>query len=189
VFPDIALTGKARAGKDTVAAHLVTEHGYKRVAFADPLKEMALQVDPIIHFWTSFCDECDHDTEFARLSEIVDAIGWESAKDRHPEVRRFLQQLGQSVRQRDPQFWIRLAEAAILDTDGDQPIVVTDVRYENEYLDLIEQGFTTIRITRAGLPADTHVSETDMDRFVVDHCIENNGTIADLHRAVERVLT
>ena len=44
----VALMGRAGAGKDTVASILTEHRGYARVAFADPLKEMALAVDPII---------------------------------------------------------------------------------------------------------------------------------------------
>jgi hypothetical protein len=35
----IALSGWKRSGKDTVADYLVKTHGFKRLAFADPLKE------------------------------------------------------------------------------------------------------------------------------------------------------
>lgn len=37
----IALSGKMRSGKDTIAARLVDEHGFVRVAFADKLKDIA----------------------------------------------------------------------------------------------------------------------------------------------------
>lgn len=37
----IGLSGLARSGKSTAAAHLVSHHGYVRVRFADPLKAMA----------------------------------------------------------------------------------------------------------------------------------------------------
>jgi hypothetical protein len=41
--PLVGLVGYARSGKDTFAAAL----GYRRLAFADPLKELALAVNPL----------------------------------------------------------------------------------------------------------------------------------------------
>jgi len=40
----IAITGKARSGKDTLAEHLVASHEYTRIAFADPLKSAAQSI-------------------------------------------------------------------------------------------------------------------------------------------------
>ena len=37
-FPNIALTGKFRSGKDEVARYLCDKYGYKRFAFGDALK-------------------------------------------------------------------------------------------------------------------------------------------------------
>lgn len=37
----IALSGPRACGKSTIAGHLVTHHGYTRIAFADALRELA----------------------------------------------------------------------------------------------------------------------------------------------------
>lgn len=37
----IALSGPRACGKSTIAEHLLTQHGYKRLAFADALREIA----------------------------------------------------------------------------------------------------------------------------------------------------
>ncbi len=34
----IGISGRKRSGKDTLASRLISEHGFTRVAFADPLK-------------------------------------------------------------------------------------------------------------------------------------------------------
>ena len=39
--PVIALSGPRCCGKSTIADHLVTQHGYTRIAFADALREIA----------------------------------------------------------------------------------------------------------------------------------------------------
>jgi 50S ribosomal subunit-associated GTPase HflX len=44
----IGLSGYAQVGKDTVANILVQHHGYKRVAFADKIRECLFALDPII---------------------------------------------------------------------------------------------------------------------------------------------
>ncbi|MDT2278152.1 hypothetical protein [Paenibacillus larvae] len=38
-LPNIALTGKLRAGKDTVAEYLMERYGYARYAFGDGVKD------------------------------------------------------------------------------------------------------------------------------------------------------
>lgn len=47
-FQHVALMGRAGSGKDSAAARLVSRYQFVRVAFADPLKESALRLDPIV---------------------------------------------------------------------------------------------------------------------------------------------
>ena len=44
----IGLTGYARSGKDTVAKILVDNYGYKRIAFADKIRELLVEINPIL---------------------------------------------------------------------------------------------------------------------------------------------
>lgn len=187
-LPDIALIGRARCGKDTIADYLVREHGYVRVAFADALKEMALSVDPI-----AISDEDDWGVPGERLSEVVGYWGWEVAKDRCPEVRRFLQNLGVAVREQKPDFWLRAGLEKFVSVRG-RPVVFTDVRFRNEAEALENWGFLTVSVTRPcriteGLDAvDTHVSETELVNYPTDRAICNAGTIADLESDVRKYL-
>lgn len=175
---NIALTGKARAGKDTVADVLVKEYGYRRIAFADPLKAMALEIDP-------YTEEADW-YDGGKLSELVDFYGWERTKDQWPDVRRFLQQLGSSIRKRDEMFWINAALTSLDQAYRDKvPVVVTDCRYENEAEALRNLYFSIVRIVRPGIDSsDTHESETEMDGYEVDSEIINAGTITGLRNRV-----
>src|SRR5712664_4078359 len=97
--PNIALLGLARSGKDTLAQRLVREHHYTRLAFADPLKVMLLDIDPLIPTSLGI---------HVRLSRLITDAGWEYAKDHYPEVRRLLQQVGQRVREWSPDYWVNI---------------------------------------------------------------------------------
>jgi hypothetical protein len=182
---NIALSGKARSGKDTVAKYLCEEHGYTRLAFADPLKEMALSVDPLIpagRVLTSLIH--------VRLSALIADTGWDYAKAHYPEVRRTLQQMGQTVRERDSAFWIRTLVRSTVGVDG--PIVVTDMRYANEYSALSRAGFVPVRVSRPGAglggSAGAHDSETDLDRLNFTDVITNDGSIMQLHHRIDYLL-
>ncbi|MDH6123852.1 MULTISPECIES: hypothetical protein [unclassified Kitasatospora] len=180
----IAFIGRARSGKDSAAARLVDQCGYARVAFADPLKEAALKLDPIVYTYVS---HDGHEATEERLSEVVGYSGWERAKAEVPEVRRVLQHMGQGVRDLDPEFWIRQAVARIESAPG--PVVVTDCRYRNEAAALKRLGFRIIRVQRpphgGELTGPQHVSETELDDYQADATLFNFGSLQDLWDRVD----
>lgn len=168
---NIALMGRARSGKDTVAARLVEKHGYTRVAFADPLKEMALEIDPVIP--TAYGIH-------VRLAKLVADSGWEFAKG-YPEVRRILQHCGQTVRDRSSGFWVGLALRKVEAASG--PVVVSDVRYPNEAEALRNRGFRLVRVIRPYMTqqlVNLHPSETALDDYTPDALVANLGSLSEL---------
>ncbi|WP_330174541.1 hypothetical protein OG875_13905 [Streptomyces sp. NBC_01498] len=187
-YRNIALMGRAGAGKDTVGSRLVHSWGFTRVAFADPLKEMALRIDPVVKY-----EPAGYGPVPVRLADIVNRWGWEEAKVRSPEIRRTLQRMGQAVRNQDPDYWLTLAMDKVAAADVlTMPVVVTDVRHANEYEALKNRGFTLVRVNRAsvrnlGTNGD-HVSETDLDGYPADLTITNNGTFSELREATDRLL-
>lgn len=178
----IALMGRMRSGKDTVASRLVKEHAYTRIAFADPLKAMAMALDPIVS-----ADQIG----VKRLRAVVEAYGWERAKDEFPEVRRVLQHMGQSQRALDLDYWVRLLLPKVDNADKwSLPVVVTDVRYRNEAEALKARGFRMVRVIRpdsvtTDTAADRHESEVGLDRWTPDAMILNASSIAELHRRAD----
>ncbi|AYN58505.1 adenylate kinase [Arthrobacter phage Liebe] len=172
----LGLIGKKRSGKDTFAHALP---GYTRVAFADPLRQAALALDPYVGrpcLPGQLSPQRD-----VRLSDVIDALGWERAKDCVPEVRRILQRFGtESIRSIDPDFWIRAGIQAIEAVEG--PVVVTDCRYPNEADTIRALGGKLVRITRPGYTSegDAHPSESALDGYAEDWLVLNDGTVADL---------
>ncbi len=175
----LGITGKMRVGKDTAASYLIEKHGFTRVAFADPLKSLALLVDPII---------AEGGLGYLRLSDVIREMGAEGAKS-IPEVRRLYQELGNGVRTLQDTFWVDVAAGNIRTLlDEGKRVVVTDVRYPNEANRITALGGEIARITRPGLLADTshtaHISEVAMEPWFEDfwyNDIENSGSLEDLH--------
>lgn len=170
----VGLVGKKRAGKDTVAARLVEKHGFVRLAFADRLRTVMYELNPVI------------DNAGTRLAALVDAVGWEATKNL-PEVRRLLQHHGVAIRTHvDPEVWVRpVMRTALAET---RPIVITDVRFPNE-ADAIERaGGRLVRVVRTlQADGDKHVSETALDGRLIATTVINDGTLADLQREADRL--
>lgn len=172
---NVALMGRAGSGKDTAAAGLAAKYGHVRVAFADPLRRMALAADPIVTV---------DDVGPKRLAPLVDAFGWDYVKRAYPEARRFLQLLG-SEGVRDvvgPDTWVNIAHRAARAAwiEG-KPVVITDVRYPNEVAYARRHGFRLIWIDRPHLGAPSvHASEHVLGPQHADAIVYNGGSPADL---------
>ena len=127
--------------------------------------------------------------------------------------REGYQWFGQTMRQRDPDVWVRkcfdkiafysgLIQRGQLHTPFPNA-VITDLRQPNEFEACKRQGFVIIRITapesvridRAIKSADnfalsdlTHDTESHVDKFAVDYEIANDGTLAELYAKVDAII-
>ena len=71
----LGLAGYGGSGKDAVASYLVEHHQFTRVAFADPIKEMALRQNPTLAISVAtqdrLCLNRNHMTLQQGLSEVL----------------------------------------------------------------------------------------------------------------------
>lgn len=130
--------------------------------------------------------------------------------------RELYQWFGQTMRQRDPDVWVRKCFAeiqkyhVICEVEYESGYannllraVITDLRQPNEYARCRAEGYVIIRvkapealrIQRAIESADTfnlsdltHETELHVDSFEVDYEITNDGTLAELYAKVEAIL-
>lgn len=121
-----------------------------------------------------------------RLSTLATTIDeLDQLKDesdpRHREVRRLLQVIGTEIGRRmiTDDLWIQLGLSRV-DTALEAeiwPMVITDVRFDNEALAAREVGAPVVRINRPDLPdaGDTHPTETGVQGDLVDIEITNDG--------------
>jgi len=165
----IGLSGYARSGKDTVANILVEDYAFERIAFADPIRELLLQINPFV-------------IDNTRIYDYVEENGWELAKA-HPEVRRLLQSLGVSMREVvDSEIWI---ETALRKMEYGKNYVISDVRFLNE-ANMIDQFEGQLwRVERPEVIAtNSHISESALDNHGFSQIIVNDGSIEDLKEKI-----
>jgi len=130
--------------------------------------------------------------------------------------RELYQWFGQTMRERDPDIWVRkcfdkinavrpwvIAQPSIRFPHPGFNAVITDLRQPNEYARCRSEGYVIIRvtapestrITRAIQSNDTfnlrdltHDTESHVATFEVDYEIVNDGSLAELHSKVDATM-
>lgn len=190
----IGLTGKKQSGKDTAADWLVRRFGFTKIAFADPVRKMAYDINPIVGAHVDFEGNTVTGVQYVYLREMIDEYGWDKAKVLCREIRRFLQRLGtEGVRENiDRRAWVEIAvkeltrywEQDYMRDRKRRPIVISDVRLPEEHEFVRSRGGVIVKIEREGQPEDnselgTHVSESGVP---YDYLIKNpQGSLKEMH--------
>jgi hypothetical protein len=176
----IGISGWARAGKDTIADHMVENHGYVKMSLASPMKDALYALDPRITV---------NEVQNTSLRVAIDVYGWEGIKERSPDIRGLLQRFGTEVGrvQWDENFWVDMALSRI--PDGSK-VVFADVRFPNEANAIKELGGEIWRVERFDSgPANNHISEHALDDYAFDHLIRNYNGLESLYQTVTTILT
>ena len=192
----IALTGKMRSGKSTVAEILWLDYDLTRRSFGGALKYYADKM---------FEGSEAYPIEVEEYGEPCPFDG--KRKTRVKKPRKLYQDFGQAMRQLDEDIWIRHVEQAI-ESDRIFPdykgVVIDDLRQPNEYEWAKANGFTIIRVNaredrrlkRAEQAGDSfsaddlaHDTEQHVDGFSVDYTIVNDGGLSDLKRQVDEIMS
>ncbi len=163
----IAISGKARHGKDTAAEMLreVLEgdgHSVKVMHYGDLVKYVC----------KTFFD-------------------WDGKKDN--AGRTILQHVGTDVvRAKRPNFWVDFIKS-ILELFGDEweYVIIADTRFPNE-VDAMKDNFDTmhVRVLRTNFTSplspeqQAHPSETALDTYDYDYALINDGNLADFRKRI-----
>lgn len=171
----VGFAGAKRAGKDVAASHLVSCHGFVRYAFATPLKQLCQGLFGLTH------DQVDGDSK----DHVAAQYGI--------TPRRIMQMVGTDcIRTICPTFWTDAFDvwlSEMRDVGHMQHVVVSDVRFQNE-VDLIhKRGGRVFLLTRECCTVcDRHISEQARILKGLDGVIRNEGSIADMWRAVDKAV-
>lgn len=168
----IGITGKAGAGKDTVADHLVGKYGYSKYSLSSPLKRAL-------------------NTMFGWSMEDWASREWKEApqKTYGGKSPRVMAQLLGTEWGRDrvsPDVWLQpLIEMAKVTSY----IVVPDVRFNNEATAILALGGVIWEVVSySATNVAPHSSETGVNEVWVDEIISNGSTKDALYKTVDKLL-
>lgn len=130
----VGLLGYSKSGKDTVADFLVSNYGYKKIKFADILKQMLNN-----HFKELVVEDLKNKKVSISFSEIDFFV--EEDRVLKQKLRPYMIWLGETLKQKNGmQFFVNKTLQGIGDA---KKIVIADIRRENE-LDLFRgNNFTS----------------------------------------------
>jgi dephospho-CoA kinase len=182
-FPHIiAICGKKRSGKDTLADYLVQRYGYTKISFADPLKKVV----QIVFGFTD--DEVNgHEKDLVHPDwgfsprQALQFVGTELFQYK-------IQELSPSI---ERTLW---AKALIREIQKNETkkYVISDLRFLHEYKALQEtfaDRMLFLRVKRNLNSDDTHLSENEEGRIPVHFELKNESTVEALHQSFEHYIT
>lgn len=181
----VGFCGKIGAGKDTAGAYLVDRWGFKRISFADKLKDSAAACFGIKpKDWEELKNAPD-----ARITITRDLgpTNREAYTVASVSCREFLQFYGTEAHRKvfGDNFWVEQAIKEIPDwsfAHGQKNYVFTDVRFSNEAEAIHELGGRVLQIYKdGGSTKDVHSSEVGLPEDLIDGKIANIGSLDQLY--------
>jgi len=174
----IGLTGRAGAGKSTVADYLCAQHGFEELSFATPLKQgLCLMLRELGTVLDDFDDP-------ERKRRPIPELG------RTP--RELLQTLGTEWgrEQVSAEIWVRILARRLAALTYAPAVVISDVRFENEARWVRDQGGKIWAILRASAsaPPAAHRSEIGLLPNLIDKFLMNDGDIDRLYARVDKLI-
>lgn len=194
----VGLTGRAGAGKDTSANVLKEWFGLTQIAFSDPLRQEIVDAFGVdLRVFGQDAKEVRSDS--LAICRCADLAFIDRMRQHHESLtaarspREIMRWWGTEYRRADdPAYWTRrmIERIDALLRVGVGNIVISDVRFPNEYACVWGLGGTVWRIRRA--QADrapvTHASEETPDGVQPDYLVDNDTSIEELGDALALTL-
>lgn len=183
----IALTGPKGSGKDTVGElikqYFNTSPVFKAhtIAFADPIKTVVK--DLFVFETTKEYDDFKRTTcNFSLPKQLTRDMQLYQVEGRH-----LVREIGMLMRKYDEKQFTNYVIGEIRYQPNDV-WVVTDLRFDNEYLAMKNLGAKIINIKRPNYEYDGHITERGFNDSLVDYQLLNDGDLPYLKTRVESVM-
>lgn len=131
-----------------------------------------------------------HEISFAEPIKTISDFAFNIIDEPPQKDRRLLQFIGTEWgRERDPQIWIKLA-AKKINLCESQQLIISDVRFQNEFEFAKSNLWTTVYLTRSNCVLENlHISEHQLNETSGwDFILKNNATKEDLLESLLRII-
>lgn len=181
----VGLTGAAGMGKSAVARELIANHGFVRMALADPLK---LMIRAVLASWGYNTAAQDYWIDGDGKEQPCPALAYRTP-------RRAMQLLGTEYGREGlgPEVWITHLINRLMLSDADR-IVIDDIRFDNEAESIITylDGYVFKVVGKPGTKPrrapEPHASEAGVSSMFLDGEIVNDFTFEGVAEQVREVL-
>jgi len=192
----IGICGLIGSGKGTVADILVEEHNFKKLSFADALK------DGVAAMFSWNRADLEGDTQDSREFRELPDLFWTSETGKTITPRLVLQLVGTECMRNGffDGIWVSIVKQKLLQ-DINANWVIPDTRFPNEINMIHQVGGKVWQVKRGQdpewfeplrenniIPTDVHPSEYEWVRSNFDQVIENEGTLEDLRNQILSLL-
>lgn len=181
----IGLSGKIGSGKSTVS-EVFKQNGFELDSFAKSLKDVTNSIFGFdrekLEGFTSE-DRIWRETPDKKYSELL-------GNDFAPfSPRDALILIGTTIGRNiiHPNIWIQTVFNRY-EQNKNKNLLITDVRFPNEYEEIKKRGGFVIRINRPNIIYKNHISECALDDYEFDYVIENDSTLEDLYKKINLCL-
>ena len=169
----IAICGKTRSGKDTVAKYIEFKYKYQHKKISDCLKK---GVSELFGFSYTQLENNDKD-KIDPIFNITprDAMNFIGTHVFQYEIQKLLPDSNRC-------FWI---DRLLRSLDNDASIVISDLRFLHEVEKLSNHDLTIIRIDRSNTIDQTNYYKSELLDIEEDLRIDNNSTLNQLYMNVQ----
>ena len=176
----IGIVGKKHHGKDTIADMFVDRYNFKKISFANPLKEGCRHIFGLT-YEQLYGDKKDVVDEYWRVTprRLLQFVGTELFRN---QLSKLIPDIGSSI-------WVKCVEKTILDNPNTN-YVISDIRFQDE-LDMLKKHNSFIfKVDRPDLSnRDEHISGKGIDEIEgYDKLVLNDSTIDKLHNEITRTI-
>ncbi len=183
----VAFHGKIRHGKSAGADYLISQHGFERVSFADPLKAMLMTLGVTR---SQLYDQKQKEQPCAKLGGKTPRWAMQSLGT----------EWGRKMIYQD--IWVDTAKRKMAEAmSHGARLVIDDLRFDNEAEAVRDLGGVVVSVLRPSLVVQVplwrrvwnrffqHASERGISEHLIDVHLSNDGALDDFYEKVEAIIT
>ena len=170
----IGLSGKKGSGKSTAAKFLL-DKGFTELSFAEPLKRGSARFLQISDYSIMNADSYEKELKVPGFTFTY---------------REFLQKVGTFIRNEfSEDHWCKLLDdRLVLKEHFKSNIVVSDIRFDNEFDTIKNRGGIMVMIVNDNCLNDDHISEKGLNPERFDVIIKNDGSFDNFKADIDNVI-